>query len=63
MILRRTRRFRLPLVARPIMPPMPWPAHSRLTDDLHALFAYLRSIPPVHNRVPERQPAEQAAKE
>jgi mono/diheme cytochrome c family protein len=40
-------------VARPILPPMPWPAYRNLTDeDLKAVYAYLRSIPPVHNRVP-----------
>ena len=40
-------------VARPILPPMPWPAYRNLTDeDLKAVYAYLRSIPPVKNRVP-----------
>ena len=39
---------------RQILPPMPWPAFSNLTDDdLKAIFAYLRSIPPVKNKVPE----------
>jgi cytochrome c553 len=39
---------------RQILPPMPWPAISNLTDDeLKAMFAYLRAIPPVKNRVPE----------
>ena len=39
---------------RPIQPPMPWPALSKMTDDdLKAVFAYLRTIPPVHNQVPE----------
>ena len=38
---------------RPILPPMPYPWISKLTDeDLKAVFAYLRSIPPVSNRVP-----------
>lgn len=41
-------------VSRPILPPMPWPAFRNLTDDdLEAVFAYLQSIPPVRNRVPE----------
>ncbi|HEV8579036.1 MAG TPA: diheme cytochrome c-553 [Thermoanaerobaculia bacterium] len=41
-------------VARPILPPMPWLNYRKMTDDdLRAVFAYLRSIPPVHNRVPE----------
>ena len=41
-------------VARPILPPMPWQNYSRMSDeDLKAIYAYLRSIPSVHNRVPE----------
>jgi mono/diheme cytochrome c family protein len=40
-------------VSRPILPPMPWTVFRNLTDeDLKAIFAYLRSLPPVHNRVP-----------
>jgi mono/diheme cytochrome c family protein len=39
---------------RPILPPMPWQGIGQLTDDdLKAVFAYLRSIPPLKNRVPE----------
>lgn len=38
---------------RPILPPMPWQAAGSLTDeDLKAIYAYLRSIPAVKNRVP-----------
>lgn len=38
---------------RQILPPMPWYDIARLTDeDLRALFAYFRSLPPVDNRVP-----------
>jgi mono/diheme cytochrome c family protein len=41
-------------VSRPIQPPMPWEVYGRLSDeDLKSIYAYLRSIPPVHNRVPE----------
>ncbi|HXV60238.1 MAG TPA: c-type cytochrome [Vicinamibacteria bacterium] len=41
-------------VSRPIQPPMPWPFISKLTDeDLKAIYAYLRTIPPIHNRVPD----------
>jgi hypothetical protein len=41
-------------VARPVLPPMPWPAYRNLTDDdLRSIYAYLRTIPAVHNRVPE----------
>ena len=42
---------------RPILPPMPWPGVGGATDaDLKAIHAYLRSIPPIHNQVPEPQP-------
>ncbi|HEX9652113.1 MAG TPA: c-type cytochrome [bacterium] len=38
---------------RPILPPMPWQAIGQMTDsDLNALWAYLRSIPPVSNQAP-----------
>lgn len=38
---------------RPVLPPMPWFDVAVLTDsDLKALFAYLRSIPPIENAVP-----------
>ena len=44
-------------VARLIMPPMPWPALSHLTeDDLRAMFQYLHTVPPIRNRVPDYQP-------
>jgi hypothetical protein len=50
--------------SREILPPMPWPAFRNLTDeDLKAIYAYLRSIPPVVNQVPvalEPQEVEQA---
>lgn len=47
---------------RPILPPMPWPNAARLTDeDLRAMFAYLQSIPPIQNRVPEPLPPAVAA--
>jgi hypothetical protein len=40
--------------SRPILPPMPWEVYSRFPDDdLKAIYAYLRTIPPVKNRVPE----------
>ena len=44
-------------VSRPINPPMPWPMYRNATDeDLKSVFAYLRTIPPVVNHVPEYQP-------
>ncbi len=42
---------------RPIMPPMPWMFIGKMTDeDLSAVFAYLRSLPPINNRVPAPVP-------
>jgi mono/diheme cytochrome c family protein len=41
-------------VGRPVLPPMPIPAYRNFSDaDLAAIFAYLQSIPPVRNRVPQ----------
>jgi hypothetical protein len=47
---------------RPLLPPMPYKNVAAMTDaDLKALFAYLRSIPAVRNRVPEPiEPADAA---
>ena len=42
---------------RPILPPMPWPVYRNLTDeDLEAVFAYLQSLPPIRNQVPQPLP-------
>lgn len=39
---------------RPILPPMPYPMYRQATDeDLGAVFAYLQSIPPIRNKVPQ----------
>jgi mono/diheme cytochrome c family protein len=44
-------------VGRPILPPMPWEANAAHTDDdLKAIFAYLQSIKPVENLVPQPVP-------
>jgi len=51
-------------VSRPILPPMPWTAYRNLSDDdLKAIYAYLRAIPPIHNRVPEPLPPAGAVSE
>ncbi len=43
---------------RPIMPPMPWQGIAQMTDDdLKAVYAFLKSIPPIKNKVPEYQPS------
>jgi len=40
--------------SRPILPPMPWFNYAKMTDDdLKAVYAYLRTIPPVKNQVPD----------
>ncbi len=44
-------------VSRPILPPMPWSVYRNLTDeDLKSVFAYLRTIKPIKNQVPEPLP-------
>lgn len=42
---------------RPLLPPMPWKAISNMTDeDLKAVFAYLKTVKPVRNVVPNPKP-------
>jgi mono/diheme cytochrome c family protein len=42
---------------RRILPPMPIPVYRNFNDeDMAAIFAYLQSIPPIRNRVPEPLP-------
>jgi len=42
---------------REILPPMPVPVYQHFDDgDLGAIFAYLQSLPPIRNRVPEPRP-------
>jgi len=49
-------------VGRAILPPMPWPGVAALTDaDLKALFAYLQSLKPISNSVPQPIPPERSA--
>ncbi len=41
-------------VSRPLLPPMPWFNYAKMSDeDLESVYAYLRSIPPVRNEVPD----------
>ena len=43
--------------SREIQPPMPWQWYGKMTDeDLKAVFAYLQSIPPIVNHVPDYEP-------
>ena len=42
---------------RPVLPPMPVPVYNHFDDgDLEAIFAYLRTVPALKNRVPEPLP-------
>jgi mono/diheme cytochrome c family protein len=44
-------------VSRDILPPMPWSNYRQMGDaDLKAVFAYLRTIKPISNHVPEPMP-------
>jgi len=47
-------------MSRDILPPMPWQAIGRMSDDdLKAIFAYLKSLPPVYNPIPAPIPPAQ----
>lgn len=44
-------------VGRPLLPPMPWMGYAHMSDaELRAVFAYLQSLPPISNTVPEPLP-------
>jgi len=43
--------------SREILPPMPWPAFRNATDeDLKSIYAFLQTVKPVTNHVPDVQP-------
>jgi len=49
------------LDGKPMLPPMPWQNFASLSDaDMHALVAYLQSLPPVAHQVPDALPPGQA---
>jgi len=49
-------------VGRPLLPPMPWQVYGMKTDeDLKAIYAYLMSIKPLHNQVPQPTPPDKVA--
>ncbi|MBV9961499.1 MAG: c-type cytochrome [Parafilimonas sp.] len=49
--------------SRPLMPPMPVAGVNNYTDDeLKAIFAFLKTIKPIHNVVPDYQPPVAASK-
>jgi mono/diheme cytochrome c family protein len=40
-----------------VLPPMPWPMYTNLTDDdVYSIAAYLKSLPPVVHKVPDKLP-------
>ena len=42
---------------RQLLPPMPWASFGQMDDaDLKAIFAYLRTVPKVRNKVPDPVP-------
>jgi len=44
-------------MSRDILPPMPWQTIGQMSDDdLKAIFAYLKSLPPIENKIPEPIP-------
>ena len=48
---------------RDILPPMPWQMYSKLSEeDLKAIWAYLQSLPPIQNEVPDPIPPAGAKK-
>jgi mono/diheme cytochrome c family protein len=47
---------------RPLLPPMPASQYANYSDDdLGAIFAYLQSLPPIKNAVPQPLPPKQVA--
>jgi hypothetical protein len=46
--------------SRDILPPMPWQEMGKMADsDLKAMFAYLKSLPPIENEIPAPLPPSQ----
>jgi len=39
-----------------ILPPMPWPMYTNMTDDdVYSIAAYLKTLPPVSHKVPDKK--------
>ena len=63
MFIKTIRTGRLWGVSRPILPPMPWQVYRNASDeDLKSIYAYLRTIKPIKNQVPEPEPPAPAVK-
>ena len=62
MFIKSLRDGKLKGVGRPLLPPMPWPTISQMTDqDLKAIYTYLKTIKPIHNEVPQPTPPDKMA--
>ncbi|MHB1920783.1 MAG: c-type cytochrome [Chitinophagaceae bacterium] len=58
----RTGKYQGVSTGRNLLPPMPWQDLRKLSDnDLKDIFAYLQSLPPIHNRVPLPVPPNEVA--
>jgi hypothetical protein len=54
MFIKTLREGKLKGMMRPLLPPMPWQVIGMKTDqDLKAIYAYLRTIKPIYNEVPQ----------
>jgi mono/diheme cytochrome c family protein len=61
MFIKTIRDGKLKGVGRPLLPPMPWQVYRLKTDeDLKAMYAYLMSLKPVSNLVPQPTPPDKA---
>lgn len=61
MFIRTMRDGKLKGVGRSLLPPMPWEVYRLKTDeDLKAMYAYLMSLKPIHNQVPQPTPPDKA---
>jgi hypothetical protein len=61
MFIKSLREGKLKGVGRPLLPPMPWHVYGQKTDqDLKAIYAYLQSIKPINNMVPQPTPPDKA---
>lgn len=57
MFIKTIREGKLMGVGRPLLPPMPWKVIGQKTDeDLKAIYAYLMSLKPIKNKVPDPVP-------
>jgi hypothetical protein len=54
MFIKSLREGKIKGVGRPMLPPMPWQEYGKKTDeDLKAVYAYLHSLKPMQNMVPQ----------